>query len=99
MTSIWGSQVQSCLQASNNTGIVNIMVNGIRANDAPGLNKGRGSKFCVCSRVRQETTEEGRRTYRPKHCEYKDEDSSLKTLNDKKNNYIYILIRFIDVYQ
>ena len=34
---------------------------------------------------RCETTEEGQRTYRLKHCKYnyKDEDNSLKTLKDK----------------
>ena len=38
---------------------------------------------------RQETPEEGRRTYRPKCCEFnnKNEDNSLKTLNDK-NKYM-----------
>ena len=42
-----------------------------------------GSKFRVGSRV-QETPEEGQRTDRPKRCEYnKDEDKSLKILNDK----------------
>ena len=46
-----------------------VMVNGIRASDPRGLNKGRGSKFRVGFRVRQ-TPEEGRRTYRPKRCEY-----------------------------
>ena len=60
------------------------MVNGIRTGDSQGLNKGRGSKFRVDSRVRQ-TPKEGRRTYWPKRCEYnnKDEDNSPKTLNDK----------------
>ena len=43
--------------------------NRIRTGDPRGLNKGRGPKFAVGSRVRQ-TPEEGRRTYRPKHCEY-----------------------------
>ena len=62
------------------------MVNGIRTVDPRGLNKGRGSKFRVGSRVQQKTPEDGRRTYRPKRCEYdnKDEDNSLKTLNDIK---------------
>ena len=61
------------------------MVNGFRACNPRGLNKGRGSKFRFSSRVRQETLEEGRRTYRPKCCEYnnKDEDNCPKTLNDK----------------
>ena len=61
------------------------MVNGIRASEPRGLNKGRDSKFYVGSQVRQETSEEGRRTYQPKRNEYddKDEDNSPKTLNDK----------------
>ena len=61
------------------------MVNGIRESDPRGLNKERGSKFRVGSRVRQETPEEGRRTYRSKRCEYnhQDEDDCPKTLNDK----------------
>ena len=63
------------------------MVNGIRISDPQGINNGRGSKFCVGSRVPQETPEEGRRTYRSKRCEYnnKDEDNSPKTLNYKNN--------------
>ena len=61
------------------------MVNGIRATDPRGLNKGRGSKFHEGSRVQQETPEEGQSTYWLK-CIYnnKDEDNSLKTMNDKK---------------
>ena len=49
-----------------------------------GFNKGRSSKFRVGSQV-QQTPEEGWRTHRPKHCgtNNKDEDNSLKTLNDK----------------
>ena len=68
------------------------MVNAIRASDLHVLNKGHGSKFCVGSRVGQETSE-GRRTYQPKCCEYnnKDEDNSPKTLNDK-NAYSYLTI-------
>ena len=60
------------------------MVNGIKTGDPHGFNKGRNSKFHVGSRVRQ-PPEEGRRTYRPKHCgnNNKDEENSLKTLNDK----------------
>ena len=52
-----------------------------------GLNKGPGWKFCVDSRVRHETPEEGRRTYRLKHCEYNNEDkkNSLNILSDKNN--------------
>ena len=60
------------------------MVNGIRAIDPHGLNKGRSSKFCVEFRVRQ-TPEEGWRTYQPKRWEYgnKDEDNSLKAQIDR----------------
>ena len=60
------------------------MANGIRTGDPRGFNKGRSSKFCEGSRVRQ-TPEEGQRTYQPKHCgnNNKDEDNSPKNLNDK----------------
>ena len=63
------------------------MANGIRTGDTRRSNKGRSSKFHEGSRVRQ-TPEEGRRTYRPKRRENnnKDEDNSLKTLNDKKED-------------
>ena len=54
------------------------MVNGIGTSDPCGLNKVLGSKFRVGSRVRQKP-EEGRRTYRPKRYEYKNEDNSVKT--------------------
>ena len=49
-----------------------------------GFNNGCSSKFKVGSWVRQ-IPEEGQRTYRPKRCgnNNKDEDNSLKTLNDK----------------
>ena len=62
------------------------MANGIRTGDPCGFNKVRSSKFRVGSRVRQ-TLEEGRRTYRPKHCgnNNKDEGNSPKTLNDKNH--------------
>ena len=61
------------------------MVNGIRTIYHIGLNKGFGSKFGVGTRLRHETPKEGRRTHRPKHCEYKieSEDNSLITLSDK----------------
>ena len=62
------------------------MANGIRTGDLRGFNKGRGSKFCVDSRVRQ-TPEESRRIYWPKHCRNNngDEDNSPKTINDKNH--------------
>ena len=60
------------------------MANGIRSSDPRGFDKGRSSKFCEGSRVRQ-TPEEGRRTYRPKRCgnNNKDEDNRPKNLIDK----------------
>ena len=63
------------------------MVNGIRTGDSCGFNKGRSSKFHVGSQV-QQTPEEGRRIYRPKHYRnnYKDEDNRPENLNDKKNS-------------
>ena len=59
------------------------MINGIRAS---GLNKRRSLKFREGSWVRQ-TPEEGRKIYRPKRCgnNNKDEDNSLKSLNDKNH--------------
>ena len=65
------------------------MADGIRTGDPRGFNKGRSSKIREGSRVWQ-TPEEGRRTYGPKRCgnDNKDEDSSPKTLNDKKKLYL-----------
>ena len=62
------------------------MVNGIRTSNPHGFSKGRSSKFCEGSRVRQ-TSEESRRTYQPKRCvnSNKDEDKSPKNLNDKNH--------------
>ena len=62
------------------------MANGIRTGDPRGFNKGRSSKFRKGSRVRQ-TSEEGRRKYRPKRCgnNNNDEDITPKTLNDKNH--------------
>ena len=65
-----------------------VITNGIRTGDPRGFNKGRSSKFREWSWVRQ-TPEEGRRTYRPKHCgnNNKDEDNSPKNLNDKYEEF------------
>ena len=62
------------------------MANGFRISDHCGFNKRLRSNFRVGSRV-QQTSEEGRRTYRPKSCgnNNKDEDNSPKTLNDKNH--------------
>ena len=62
------------------------MVNGIRTGNPCGFNKECSSKFHAGSQVRQETPEEGWRTYLPKCCgNNEDEDNSLKTLNDKNH--------------
>ena len=49
-----------------------------------GSNKGFSWRFCVGSRVRHKTPEEGRKTYRLKHCDYnnKNEVSSLNILSN-----------------
>ena len=62
------------------------MSNGIRTCDPRGFNKRHSLKFREGSRARQ-TPEEGRRTYRPKHCgnSNKDEGNSSKTVNDKSS--------------
>ena len=74
------------------------MANGIRTGDPRGLNNERCSKFREGSRVRQ-TSEEGRRTYRPKGCgnNNKDEDNSPKTLDDKLDlfKYFHFFLVFI----
>ena len=44
------------------------------------LDKGLSSMFCVGFRVTYKTPEEGWRTYRPKRCEYNNEDKSLNIL-------------------
>ena len=77
------------------------MANGIRTGDPHGFNKGRSSKLREGSRV-QQTPEEGRKTYRQKHCgnNNKDEDNNPKNIIDKNQQassqkfrqliYIYI---------
>ena len=59
------------------------MVIRIRTGDPNGFSKGRSSKFCEGSRVRQ-TPEKGSRIYLPKRCgnSNKDEDNGPKTLNN-----------------
>ena len=54
------------------------MANWIRTGDPRGFNKGERSRVW-------QTSEEGRKTYRPKRCgnKNKDEDNSPKNLNDK----------------
>ena len=70
------------------------MANGIRTGNPHGFNKGRSWKFHEGSWV-QQTPEEGRRTYWLKCCvnNNKDEDNSLKTLNDKKKTHIKLDLR------
>ena len=50
------------------------------------------SRFCVGSRIRDETPEECWRIYRPKRCEENnaDEANSLNILSDKKTTYCEI---------
>ena len=50
--------------------------NGISAS------KGRVSKFRVGPRVRQETPEEGRKTHRPKRCEYNNTNLRFQSRNN-----------------
>ena len=69
------------------------MDNGMRTGDPPGFTKGRNLKFCVGSRVRQKT-EESRGIYLPKRCGNKDEDNSMKPLNDKN---IYKMFQTFDM--
>ena len=78
-------QVQSSLEASNNTGILNtctrLWLTKSEQTTPVDLIKVLNREG---SRVWQ-TPEEGRRTYRPKRCgnNNKDEDNCPKTLNDK----------------
>ena len=86
-----GSILTACEEQYRNTQLLYpVRVNGFRTSEPRGLNKGRGSKFHVGSQVRQ-TSEEGRRPYRPKLYEYKnkDEDNSPKILNDKDNFLLF----------
>ena len=59
------------------------MINRIQTVYPRGSNK--RSRFCVSSRVRHETPEEGRRTYQPKRCEYINEDE-VSSSNSNHNN-------------
>ena len=63
------------------------MANRIGAVYPCGSNKRLSLRFFVDYWVRDETPEEGRRTYRPKRCEHnnKDEINSLNILSN--NNY------------
>ena len=53
-----------------------------------GLNKGFGSKFCICSQVWHETPEKCQRAHQLKCCEYKnkEDDKNPNSLSDKKND-------------
>ena len=99
MTIIWRLQVQSWLQASNNTVILNnctrLWQNGIRTGGPRGFSKGRSSKFPEDSRVRQ-TSEKVRKTYRPKRCgnNNKDKDNNSKTFYEKKCFCSMIVVEF-----
>ena len=64
-----------------------------------GFNKGRSSMIREDSQV-QQTPEEGRRTFQPKHSgnNNKDEDNSPKTLNDKRKNFLQYVYIYNDPY-
>ena len=93
-------QIQSSLQVINNPGILNtytrLWLTESEQAIPRGFNKGRSSKFREGSRVRQ-TPEEGRRTYQPKRCgiNNKDEGNSPKTLYDKEDKVLQILLEII----
>ena len=57
------------------------MANEIRASQPRRLNKGRGSKFRVGSRVQQETPEDGWRIYRLKCYEHNNKDKDIRPKN------------------
>ena len=61
------------------------MVNRMRTIYYSESNKGFGSKFHVCFQLRQETPEEGRRTYRLKCCEFNNRNvnNSLNTVDNE----------------
>ena len=62
------------------------MVNGIGTVYPWGSIKEFSSRLCVDIQVRQDTPEEGWRTYRPKRCKYnkKDEANGPNILSDNK---------------
>ena len=64
--------------------LYSVMVSGIRTIYPRRLNKRFFSKFCRGSRVRHETSDQGRNTLLRKHFEYKNENNSPYILNDKK---------------
>ena len=62
------------------------MIYGIRTIYPRGSNKGFNLKFSVGSRVRHNIHDEGQKAYRPKRCEYnnEDKDNCPNILCDKK---------------
>ena len=71
-----------------------VMVKRIRTIYPHGLNKGFSLKFCVGSRVWQETPDEGQRMHRLKRFEYnnKDEENSLNDKNYQVSSQKFRLI-------
>ena len=72
---------------NNLTLIYPVIVNRIGIVFPCGSNKGLSSRFCVDSRIRHETPEEGRRTYWSKRCEYINKDVVNSQNILRKNNY------------
>ena len=86
---IWRLQIQSWLLASNNTGILNACTR-LWLMETEQATPVDSIKDVVRSSVKfpkfDKHLKKGWRTYRAKHCNnYKDEDNSLKTLNDKSH--------------
>ena len=63
------------------------MVNRIETVYPSGPNKGFSSRFCVRSQVRHETSEESRRTYRSKRCEYNNKNKVNSPDIQSNNKY------------
>ena len=65
-----------------------VKVNRIGTVYLGGSNKVLSSRFCLNSRVRHVTPEEGRKTYRPKRCDYNNKDEAnspnIQSNNNKK---------------
>ena len=86
---MWRLQVQSWLQVSNNTGILNTCT-WLWLTESEQATLVDSIKDVV-----RRTPKEGWRTYRLKRCgnNNKDEDNSPKTFNDKKKQTIYTYLK------
>ena len=71
------------------------MVNKIRKIYPGGSNKGFNLRFCLDSHVRYEALEEGRMTYMPKCCEFRNKYEVNSPNIPSDNNYAYTYICII----